>query len=511
VIDPSADDTIPRLEELSGYGPAAVWGLDLARDIADARAGRIGWREIDRGLVLAGLPGVGKTIFAKSLAKSCGVKFLASSFARWERAGDGHSNVVKVMCDHFADARAHAPCIMLLDEIDSIPDRERLEPHARAWWHSIVNAVLEQLDGALGREGVIVIGACNNPARLDAALTRAGRLERLISIPLPSTEDLVKIFRFHLKGDLPEMDLLNLAEGIAGFTGGDVEAAVRSARRAARRAGRAMTDTDLEAAVFRSDPIDDVHLHRIAIHEAGHAIAAVALDDAKRFGIGKDTERRDARLQARPDGGPTVETGIDGASGSDGRALAQIAGDATEPDAVPDTGQDTGQDTSHLPVQFITIKARGSLGGFVRYRMDHSPSVPPRRVVLARVAGSLAGRAAEIVALGEADGGSGGSKNSDLASATLLLGELAARHGLGREGGLHWHSTDDRKAAIPEALRPAIEADLQEQMARVETIMRANRDLLVELAERLMIVKTIDAATFARDFAGRVKCEERNA
>jgi ATP-dependent Zn protease len=124
------------------------------------------------------------------------------------------------------------------------------------------------------------------------------------------------------------------------------------------------------------------------------------------------------------------------------------------------------------------------------------------------LAASLAGRAAEIVALGEADGGSGESRSSDLASATQMLGELAARHGLGREGSLHWHAKGDRTAAIPDALMPAIEADLQEQMARVETIMRENRDLLLELAERLISVKTMDAATFARDFAGRVKREE---
>jgi hypothetical protein len=332
---------------------------------------------------------------------------------------------------------------------------------------------------------------------------------------------LARIFRFHLKGDLPEMDLPRLCEGIAGFPHldsdcGDVEAAVRAAKRSARRAGRAMTDADLEAAVFSSDPIDAVHLYRIAIHEAGHAIAAVALDDAKRFEIGTDADGPDARLRARPGGGPTKGTGFDGTSGPDDDALVQAPGGVTEPDTAPDTGQvtgqdtgqDSGQDTSRLPVQFITIRARGTLGGFVRYRTDDSPSVPPRRIILARVAGSLAGRAAEIVALGEADGGSGGSRNSDLASATQLLGELAARHGLGREGSLHWHAKGDRTAAIPESLKPAIEADLQEQMARVETIMRANRDLLVELAERLMTAKTMDAATFARDFAGRVKREE---
>ena len=437
-----SDPAIPRLEDLAGYGPAGVWGLELAKDIDDYRAGTIGWSEIDRGLVLVGPPGVGKTIFAKSLAKTAGVSFIASSFIKWEsKRGDSHGDVVKTMAEHFQAATKLAPCIMLIDEIDSIPDRERLDERSRAWWVSLINAVLEQLDGSLSREGVIVIGACNDASRLDPALVRSGRLEKIIHIPYPSTEDLAKIFRFHLKQDLSEFDPMTIAEGLNGFTGADVEAAVRSARRKARREQRELTIGDLDDALFGGQVTSEYQRWRTAVHEAGHAIAATALN---------------------------LE-----------------------------------------PVDFISIRSRGQSGGFVR--LGGRETAPggnnpfTRSAVLNRVAHSLAGRAAETIIFGAPDTGSGGSKSSDLAKATQLLGQTHSQHGLGRDGNLVWHPPLLPAKPWPANIAASIALDLSEQQSRAEAIITANAALVTELAETLMQTKTMNGDVFASTFAGRVR------
>jgi cell division protease FtsH len=435
------DPNVPRLEELAGYGPAAVWGLELAQDIADYRNGTIGWSELDRGLVLAGPPGVGKTIFARSLAKTAGISFLASSFTKWEsHKGGHHGDVIKTMAEHFDEARKCAPCIMLIDEIDSIPNRERLDDHSRAWWTSMVNGLLEQLDGSLARDGVIVIGACNDASQLDPALVRSGRLEKIIHIPYPSTTDLAKIFRFHLRQDLPGFDPMTIAEGLNGFTGADVEATVRSARRKARREQREVTVSALDDALFGEETISDTQLWRTAIHEAGHAIAATAL--------------------------------------------------------------------SLEPVDFISVRMRGQTGGFVRLGGSDTKQGPnpfTRSIVLARVAQTLAGRAAETIIFGAPDTGSGGSKSSDLAKATKLLGQTHSQHGLGRDGNLVWHPPLPPAKPWPANIAASIALDLSEQQSRAEAIITANTALVTELAETLMATKTMIGDVFASTFAGRVR------
>jgi hypothetical protein len=94
----------PRLEGMHGYGPAKEWGLQLAKDLADWRAEILSWDDVDRGLLLSGPPGVGKTIFAQALAKTCGVTFVASSLGQWQ--AKGHlGDLLKLMRSDFA--RSH--------------------------------------------------------------------------------------------------------------------------------------------------------------------------------------------------------------------------------------------------------------------------------------------------------------------------------------------------------------------------------------------------------------------
>lgn len=144
----------------------------------------------------------------------------------------------------------------------------------------VVNAFLELLDGAHDREGVVVIGACNDATRLDPAMLRAGRLERVITLSLPEAAELEAIFRLYLAGDLAQEDLSTVARAAHrhGGVGADVEGWCRGARRRARVARRGLLLSDIEAEVGPPPPpVSPDQLRRIAVHEAGHAVALLSL------------------------------------------------------------------------------------------------------------------------------------------------------------------------------------------------------------------------------------------
>lgn len=262
------------LDDLHGMDEAVGWGTSLARDLMEFRQGTLPWNLVDRGAMIYGPPGTGKTTFARALAGSCGVPLIASSLAQWQSAGSGHlGDLLKAMADTFRSAKAAAPAILFIDEIDSFGDRDGFGHSNRDYSIQVVNAFLEQLDGVAGREGVVVIGACNNPGRMDPAILRSGRLDRAIAISLPTRSALQRILRFHLGADLAHEDLLNAATLGLGGTGADCERWVRGARRRARHDGRPIALNDLLHEIRgaqRTTPSE--WLHRFAIHEAGHAV-----------------------------------------------------------------------------------------------------------------------------------------------------------------------------------------------------------------------------------------------
>lgn len=299
---PILPDTSLMLDDLKGMTEAIAWGDDLARDLASYRDGDLAWSAVDRGCVLVGPPGTGKTTFARALANTCKVPLIVGSYARWQADRQGYlGDLLRAMASTFERARQAAPSILFIDELDSFYSRTGSTQHPD-WWTSVVNSLLEQLDGIERREGVVVVGATNHLSLVDPAIIRSGRLDRTIFIPSPDRKALIGIFRFHLAGDLASADISQAALNAAGATGADCERWVRGARRHARRHARSMQLEDLLVEI-RGDVRERSEAHRrlLAVHEAGHALL-LALEQPGRL--------RHATIQAREGGGAKVVSEI---------------------------------------------------------------------------------------------------------------------------------------------------------------------------------------------------------
>ncbi|MBO9193776.1 AAA family ATPase [Rhizobium sp. 16-449-1b] len=262
----------PTLEDMHGLGPAVDWGHNLAKDLADYKAGLIGWNEVDAGVLLSGPPGIGKTLFATALANSCKVPIIYGSVSKWQEAGalDAH---LKAMRASFKLARDKAPSVLFIDEFDSLGKRTTSDRNA-GYHNGVITGALEQLDGFERREGVVVVAACNHPRLVDAALLRAGRLDRHLELTLPDGPARRGILKFHSGIELSSADAEMFEFATEGFSGAEIERLVRDARRAARRQGKCFSALHVFDQLPVTEKLPEEYVRVIAVHEAGHALVS---------------------------------------------------------------------------------------------------------------------------------------------------------------------------------------------------------------------------------------------
>ncbi|MBL8113959.1 MAG: ATP-dependent zinc metalloprotease FtsH, partial [Acidobacteria bacterium] len=241
--------------------------------------------KIPKGVLMMGSPGTGKTLLARAVAGEANVPFFSISGSDFVEmfVGVGASRVR----DLFEQGKKNAPCIIFIDEIDAVG---RHRGAGLGGGHDereqTLNALLVEMDGFEGNDGVILIAATNRPDVLDPALLRPGRFDRRVVVARPDVKGREGILKVHAK-NIPladDVDLSVIARGTPGFAGADLANLVNEAALAAARVDKKKVDMIdfnyakdkvMMGAERRSLVMSDVEKRNTAYHEGGHAIIAV--------------------------------------------------------------------------------------------------------------------------------------------------------------------------------------------------------------------------------------------
>ena len=251
---------------------------------------RLGAR-IPKGVLLVGPPGTGKTLLAKAVAGEANVPFYYISGSDFVElfVGVGASRVR----DMFKQAKQSAPCLIFIDEIDAVG---RQRGTGLGGGHDereqTLNQLLTEMDGFGANEGIIIIAATNRPDVLDPALLRPGRFDRQVTVNLPDSKEREEILEVHARNKVfsSDVNLENVSQRTPGFSGADLENLLNEAALlAVRRDKDAITMDEIDEATDRvllgpaktSRRITDKEKKLVAIHEAGHAVIGIKLQDAQ--------------------------------------------------------------------------------------------------------------------------------------------------------------------------------------------------------------------------------------
>jgi cell division protease FtsH len=402
--------------------------------------------KIPRGVLLSGAPGTGKTLLARAVAGEAGVPFFQMSASEFVEmiVGVGASRVR----DLFVQAKAAAPAIIFIDELDAI-GRARASGGANiSGGHDereqTLNQILTEMDGFDPRTGVIVLGATNRPEILDPALLRPGRFDRRVSVQPPDRTGREAILRVHTRS-VPLADEVNLGEIAAatpGMVGADLANLVNEAALLAARHGHdKVTPSDLSAALERivlgaerKVMLTEEDRRRTAYHEAGHAIMGM------------------------------VTPGAD-------------------------------------PVRKVSIIPRGQSLGVTFSAPDADRFNFDERYLLAQIKVALGGRAAEEIVFGDITTGA----ESDIQHLTRIARQMVGRWGMSRaigpiavvpmEGsspffpGVH-ETSESTQRLVDEEIRRIVEAAHREAL----DVLRQQRGHLDSLAAGLLEHETLDEA-----------------
>ncbi len=421
---------------------------------------------IPKGVLLEGPPGTGKTLLAKAVAGEAGVPFFSISGSDFVEmfVGVGASRVR----DLFDTAKKNAPAIIFIDEIDAVG---RHRGAGLGGGHDereqTLNQLLVEMDGFEGNESVIVMAATNRRDILDPALLRPGRFDRHIMVSYPDIKGREEILKVHTKKKhiAPDVNLKEIAQSTAGFTGAELENLTNEAALlAARRDRKSITKEDIEEATIKviAGPEKKSHVvleeekRRVAYHESGHAICAYYL--------------------------PT-------------------------------------QDKVH----HITIIPRGAAGGMTIQLPEKEPSLLNMTAtkIKEEIIVLMGGRVAEEIIFGE---GSGGAVN-DLQRATKYAKSLVTEFGLSKNLGPVVYEDDNSEPFVGMSYGRSKEHS-EEVLSEIDTEVRSLidtgydkcTDLLKEhlgqlhtLSKRLIMKEKIDNEEFEKIMKGEISAEKIDA
>jgi len=414
-----------------------------------ARFAKLGGR-IPKGVLLVGPPGTGKTLIAKATAGEAGVRFFETSGSEFVEmfVGVGAARVR----DLFEHARAAAPAIVFIDEIDAIGQSRgggaRLVTNDER--EQTLNQLLAEIDGfKTGADNpVIIMAATNRPEILDPALLRAGRFDRQVALGNPDLKGRIDILRIHSRTVklAPDFDLERAARVTQDFSGADLANVVNEAALlSARRNADAVTFKDFEAAMERvvagleqrGRVMNAEEKHTVAVHECGHAMVASLV----------------------PTGDPVSKISI-------------------------------------IP------RSRGSLGYTMQMPTED-------RYLLSidelqdRIAVMLGGRSAEHVVLGTISTGA----SDDIDRATQLAKRMVTEFGMSEKLGSVRYAgqrleylgasvgeTSDNSAETRGLIDDEVRRIIHEQAARAETLLASHREVLMRLAAELLKDETLDGS-----------------
>jgi len=396
-----------------------------------------------RGVLLVGKPGIGKTLLARAVAGEAGVPFFHASGSEFDEifVGTGAKRVRQL----FAAAKAKAPCVLFIDEIDSCGAKRtssQLHPYA----NQTINQLLAEMDGFNKSEGVVVLGATNKRENLDPALLRPGRFDVEVQVWPPDLKGRTELFDHYLtrvKTDANEVNAESLAKKTVGFLGAQIANMVNQAAiKAARENSSLITMKDLEWALDKErmgpekkNKIDDkMALRRTACHEAGHTIVNYF--------------------------------------------------------------------TKHsMPINKVTITPRGHTLGRLDMMQDREHDTTKGRL-LASLDVALGGRIGEETMLGAENVATGAS--SDFDKATSIASQIVKSWGMSNAAGTR---TYGEAKFLSESMKELVDTEirnlLDESYARAKAVIHENSVAHVRLTEALLKYETLDAEDVKAVIEGR--------